>query len=138
MADLIQAYADDATLTNVGANFEKHVSSNGFGARTLIIKLEDSNMTDAELKASIAYLTSAGGSGNGSDTNGPDAGTIVALASDGGDTGTAPEFVSGESDEVTLAVQTTTSLAAATIKSNLEALAGVTTATVLADFKDAV
>ena len=114
--------------TTVGANFEKHVIFNGLGSRTLIIKLEDTNMTDAELKASIAYLTEAGGSGNGSDTDGPDAGTIVALTTSTG------AFASGVSDDVTLAVQTTTTRASATIKSDLEALAGVTTATVLADF----
>jgi hypothetical protein len=114
--------------TTVGANFEKHVISNGLGARTLIIKLEDSNMTDAELKASIAYLTTAGGSGNGSDTNGPDAGTIVGLTTSTG------AFESGVSDDVTLALQTTTALAGSSIKSGLEALAGVTTATILADF----
>lgn len=114
--------------TTVGANFEKHKVANGLGARTLIIKIEDSNMTDAELKASIAYLTSAGGSGNGSDTNGPDAGTIAGLTTSTG------SFVSGTSDDVTIALQTSTTLAAASIKSGLEALAGVTTATVLADF----
>jgi len=114
--------------TTVGANYEKHVIANGLPGRTLIIKLEDSNMTDAELKASIAYLTTAGGSGNGSDTDGPDAGSIVGLTTSTG------AFESGVSDDVTLAVTTTTTRAAATIKSDLEALAGVTTATVLADF----
>ena len=125
MADITSVVVGGST---VGANFEKHVVGNGLGARTLIIKLEDSNMTDAELKASIAYLTTAGGSGNGSDTNGPDAGTIVGLTTSTG------AFESGTSDDVTLALQTTTTLAAASIKSGLEALAGVTTATVLADF----
>lgn len=114
--------------TTVGANYEKHVIANGLPGRTLIIKLEDTNMTDAELKASIAYLTTAGGSGNGSDTDGPDAGSIVGLTTSTG------SFVSGTSDDVTLAVNTTTAMASADIKSGLEALAGVTTATVLADF----
>ena len=114
--------------TTVGANYEKHVIANGLPGRTLIIKLEDTNMTDAELKASIAYLTTAGGSGNGSDTDGPDAGSIVGLTTSTG------SFVSGTSDDVTLAVNTTTRMAASAIKSGLEALAGVTTATVLADF----
>lgn len=114
--------------TTVGANYEKHVIANGLPGRTLIIKLEDTNMTDAELKASIAYLTTAGGDGTGTDTGGPDAGSIVGLTTSTG------SFVSGTSDDVTLAVNTTTAMAAADIETGLEALAGVTTATVLADF----
>lgn len=122
------------TLTgDVVANYEKHVTANGLGGRTVIISVAHSNMTDAQLKATIAYLTSAGGAGTGSDTDGPDAWTIAGLTSDGGNAG-GSAFVSGESDIVYLALQGTGSAAAAALKTPLEALAGVTTVTVLADF----
>ena len=123
----------DLTATTVAANYEKHNAFTSLG-RTVIVKIEHTDMTDAELQASIAYLSASAGDATGTDTGGPDAWTVVALASDGGDTSTAPAFVSGESDEVTLALQGTGSASTANIKTALEALAGVTTVTILADF----
>ena len=86
-----------ATVTNNAT--AKH--GNGLGPRTRIISLSKTNMTQDELDAAILYLTQGGTAG----TNDPV--TVAGIASDGGDTGTAPEFVAGESDVVHVAIQGT-------------------------------
>ena len=116
----------------VAANFQKPKAGNGLGPRTVIVKIDKTNMTDAELNASIAFLTQSSGVAGALPADTADAFTVAGLVSDeaGG------EFVSGTSDTVTLALQGTGSTAG--IKAGLEALAGVTTATVQAVFDQRV
>ena len=68
--------------TTVGANFEQIVNTQGLGGRTLIVTIvkDSGDMTEAQLVTVLKALTSAGGSGNGSDTNGPDAFTVAGVA----------------------------------------------------------
>lgn len=77
------------THTNAGVaaayattNFEQIVNTQGLSGRLLAISIEkdSGNMTEAELVTVLKAITLAGGSGNGSDTNGPDAFTVVAIA----------------------------------------------------------
>ena len=110
----------DLTGDTVAANFEKF---NGFTAlgRTVIVRIEHTDITDAEMKEIIAYFE-AGGDGTGTDVNGPDAFTVAAMTT----------FVGGTTDDVYLALQGTG--VTTHVKAGLEALDGVTTATVVADF----
>lgn len=89
--------------TTVANNYAKHVRANGLGPRTVIVTIAKTDITDAELFAALAVLTSAGGSGSGSDTNGPDAFTVAGLA--GSSAGAA--FVAGTTDSVYVALQGT-------------------------------
>lgn len=65
---------------------------NGLGPRTLICTIvkDTGDATEAELSAVLRALTIAGGSGSGSDTNGPDAFTVAGVA---GTVGTDPVYV---------------------------------------------
>jgi hypothetical protein len=65
---------------------------NGLGPRTLICTIgkDDGNATEAELSAVIRALGNAGGSGNGTDRDGPDAFTVAGVS---GTIGTDPVYV---------------------------------------------
>lgn len=65
---------------------------NGLGPRTLIVSVAKGtgSATEAELAAVIRALGQAGGSGNGSDRNGPDAFTVAGVA---GTVGTDPVYL---------------------------------------------
>jgi len=89
MADLstvAQAYDNagaEITAARATANFEQIVNTQGLSGRLLavsIVKDGGSDMTEAELVAVLKAITQAGGSGNGSDTNGPDAFTVVGIS----------------------------------------------------------
>jgi hypothetical protein len=76
------------TASQTGANFEQIVNTQGIAGRTLVVTIEKDagDMTEAELVTVLKGLTRSGGSGNGSDTNGPDAFTVVGIADfDGSD-----------------------------------------------------
>jgi hypothetical protein len=111
-------------------NWQKHNKANGLGPRTVIVKIEKTNLTYDDLNAIAFYLTQASGVAGSLAANQADAFTIAALVSDeaGG------EFVSGTSDSVTLALQGT----GVVTKAGLETLDAVTTATILADFDQRV
>jgi hypothetical protein len=74
--------------TTVGANFEQIVNTQGLGGRTIIASVNKGtgDVSEAELVALTKALASAGGSGTGTDTNGPDAFTVAGItAFDGTD-----------------------------------------------------
>ena len=123
------AQSNDAAVL---INFQKPKKANGLGPRTVIVKIDKTNMTDAELNASIAFLTQSSGVAGALPGNAQDAFTVAGLVSDE----TGGNFVSGTSDTVTLALQGTGDVT--NMKAGLEALAGVTTATILADFDQRV
>jgi hypothetical protein len=129
MADLTTLAVGSTTFA---ANFNKPKNANGLGPRTVIVKIDKTNMTDAELNASIAFLTQSSGVAGALPGNTQDAFTVAGLVSDE----TGGNFVSGTSDTVTLALQGTGDVT--NMKAGLEALAGVTTATILADFDQRV
>lgn len=118
--------------TYVAENFQQNKKASGLGPRTVIVRVEKENMTNDELNATVNWLTQSGGDRSGFDRNGPDAFVVAGLVSDQGD----GEFVSGSSDSVILALQGTGTVAS--LKSDLEALPSVTTATVLAAFDQRV
>jgi len=120
------------TLATFGANFNKPKNGNGLGPRTVIVRIEKAAMTDAELNASIAFLTQASGVDGALPADTADAFTIAGVAP----VGNNDQFVSGTTADVYLAIQGTGSTAG--IKAGLEALAGVTTATVQAVFDQRV
>jgi hypothetical protein len=77
------------TYTNAGVasayattNFEQIVNTQGLSGRLLVCTIvkDAGDATEAELVAVLKALGNAGGSGNGSDTNGPDAFTVVAVS----------------------------------------------------------
>jgi hypothetical protein len=121
-----------AGAVQVAANFQKPKAGNGLGPRTVIVKIDKTNMTDAELNASIAFLTQSSGVAGALPGNAQEAFTVAGIVSDE----TNGEFISGTSDTVTLALQGTGVVT--NMKAGLEALAGVTTATVLAVFDQRV
>jgi len=130
MADLTGAVSGG---TGIGDNYLKNVISNGLGARTIVLSLAKTDITDDELNTAIAYITSAGGDGAGDlVANDSDAFTIAGMTSDGGDGDTDTAFVSGESDVVYLAVQGTGTLTKAGIEANDGSIGF--TATILATF----
>jgi hypothetical protein len=88
--------------TTVGANYLKHAISTSDAGRTLIVKIALSNMTDANVSAMINAIGQAGGSGNGTDQDGPDAFTIAGVG-----TANGAAFVSGTTDVLFLKVQGT-------------------------------
>jgi hypothetical protein len=70
------------TASRMTANFEQIVNTQGLSGRILecsIVK-DAGDMTEAEFVTVLKVLQNAGGSGNGSDTNGPDAFTVVGIA----------------------------------------------------------
>ena len=83
------------TYSNAGAatayattNFEQIVNTQGLSGRLLVCTIvkDAGDATEAELVSVLKALGNAGGSGNGSDTNGPDAFTVVAVSDfDGSD-----------------------------------------------------
>ena len=130
MADLTAVYQ---TYNNAGAgiaasylsaNNYKHVINQADVGRELIVKIAKTNMTDAELGAWIAYITTShGSSGSG------DSAFVVAAVG----TATGVAFESGVTDVVYLRVQGTGDLTVATIN----ALTGTPTATIEAIFTPA-
>jgi hypothetical protein len=74
-----------------GSTYVTKVGS-GLGPRTLIVSVNKGtgSATEAELAAVIRALGQAGGSGSGSDTNGPDAFTVAAVS---GTVGTDPVYL---------------------------------------------
>jgi hypothetical protein len=77
------------THTNAGVatayattNFEQIVNTQGLSGRLLVCTIvkDDGDATEAQLVSVLKALGNAGGSGNGSDTNGPDAFTVVAVS----------------------------------------------------------
>lgn len=72
----------DLTGTDVAANYEQYVPSNGLGGRTIIATVvgnDDTNITESELVAATQGIANAGGDGTGSDTDGPDAFTVAGM-----------------------------------------------------------
>jgi hypothetical protein len=74
------------TYTNAGVasayattNFEQLVNTQGLSGRFIVVSIAKGtgSATEAELVSTLKALGKAGGSGNGSDTNGPDAFTVV-------------------------------------------------------------
>jgi hypothetical protein len=112
------AYAGDT----VAANYLKNVRANGLGPRTIILKLEATNITDTQLNAWINYLTTAHGSAGTGDSAFVVAG--LSASTDGS------AFVSGTTDAVVLALQGTGDFTDATV----EGLTGTPTATIVAVF----
>jgi hypothetical protein len=95
------------TYTNVPApggvvddNYNKFAINTSDAGAEIVISASKSNMTDADLLAVIRQLSQAGGSGNGSDTDGPDAFTVAGF---GTADGTA--FESGVTDVVYFRIQ---------------------------------
>jgi hypothetical protein len=77
------------TYTNAGVastyattNFEQIVNTQGLSGRLLVCTIvkDAGDATEAELVSVLKALGNAGGSGNGSDTNGPDAFTVAAVS----------------------------------------------------------
>ena len=129
MADITSVYQ---TYNNSGTgvaqaddNYGKHVISQSDVGRELIVSLEATNITDAQLKAWIAYLTTSHGSAGTGDS----AFTVAGVG-----TADGSAFVSGETDKVILRLQGTGSFTDATV----EALTGTPTATILAVFTPAL
>ena len=120
------------TYTNAGVAFaasapafnKKAKAGQGIAGRTRILNLAKSNMTQAELDAVLQFLQAGGVKG----TN--DAHTVVGVSSDGGTAGGTDIFVTGESDNVKVAIQGT---GACTVDSNFGGVTGVT-ATLVAEF----
>ena len=130
MADLSTFYQ---TYTNAGAgvaasylpaNNYKHAINQADVGRELIVKIAKTNMTDAEVSAYIAYITTSHG------TNGSGDSAFV-VAAVGTANGTA--FVSGTTDVIFLRVQGTGDLTVASV----EALTGTPTVTIEAIFTPA-
>jgi hypothetical protein len=77
------------TYTNAGVasayattNFEQIVNTQGLSGRLIVATIvkDAGDITEAELVTVLKRIGNAGGSGNGSDTNGPDAFTVVAVS----------------------------------------------------------
>ena len=134
MADLsngsgvFQTYNNAGTgVAELGDNHAQIFKSNGIAGKTVIVKLEDTNMTDAELNSAIQLMTRSGGDGAGAlSSNQVDAFTIVGMEA----------FETGVTDSIHVAIQGTGDTS--TLKASLENLAGVTTATVVATFEDRI
>ena len=130
MADLTAVYQ---TYNNAGsgiaasylsANNYKNVINQADVGRELIVKIAKTNMTDAQLNAYIAYITTSHGSAGSGDS-------AFVVAAVGTADGTA--FESGVTDVVYLRVQGTGDLTVGTIN----ALTGTPTATIEAIFTPA-
>ena len=110
--------------SQLGANNYKHVINQADVGRELIVKIAKTNMTDAEVSAYIAYITTSHGSAGAGDS-------AFVVAAVGTADGTA--FVSGTTDVIFLRVQGTGDLTVGTIN----ALTGTPTATIEAIFTPA-
>ena len=134
MADLTNGSTVYQTYSNAGVgvaelgdNHAQNFKSNGIAGKTVIVKLEDTNMTDAELNSAIQLMTRSGGDGAGAlSSNQVDAFTVVGMEA----------FETGVTDSIHVAIQGTGDTS--TLKASLENLAGVTTATVVATFEDRI
>lgn len=112
MADLrdgsgvYQTYDNSGSgVAELGDNYEKFSINQADVGREAIVSVTKSgsgNVTHAVLKEVIANLNAAGGSGSGTDTDGPDAFTVAAVG-----TATGAAFTSGSSTVVYLRVQGT-------------------------------
>jgi hypothetical protein len=141
MADLTAAGSYFAIFDNTGtgiaaskpgANNFLPQQGNGLGPRTVIVRIEKAAMTSAELNASLAFLTQASGVVGALPADTADAFTVAGLAP----VGNNGQFVSGTTADIYVALQGTGVTTG--IKAGLDALAGVTTATVVADFDQRV
>jgi len=112
------------TAAYLSANNFKHAINQADVGRELIVKIAKTNMTDAELGAYIAYITTSHGSAGAGDS-------AFVVAAVGTAAGTA--FESGVTDVVFLRVQGTGDLTVGTIN----ALTGTPTATIEAIFTPA-
>jgi hypothetical protein len=71
-----------------GVNFEQIVNTQGLSGRLLVCTIvkDSGDATEAELVSVLKALGNAGGSGNGTDRDGPDAFTVAAVSDfDGSD-----------------------------------------------------
>ncbi len=84
--------------TYVANNYKKHSISTSDAGRTLIVKIEKTDITDAELDTIIQYMTTSHGSGGSGDS----AFTVAGVG-----TATGADFVSGTTDVVFLRLQGT-------------------------------
>ena len=77
----------------LGLNFEQLVNTQGLSGRLIVadISKTGADATEAEIVATLKALGSAGGSGTGTDTNGPDAFTVVGF--NAATLGTDPAYV---------------------------------------------
>ena len=105
-------------ISTLGVNYNKFSNATSDAGRTLIVSASKTDITHADLLAVQSQLTLAGGSGAGTDTNGPDAFTIAGVG-----TADGSAFVSGTTDVVYLRVQGTGT-------PNLTTVSGVTLAKV--------
>jgi hypothetical protein len=116
----------DLTATTVAANFNKFAISQSDAGHELVISASKTNMVHADLLAVIRQLSVSGGSGNGSDQNGPDAFTVAGFG-----TADGSAFSTGVTDVVYFRIQGSGGTP------NLTEVSGVTLATV-AVFKPAL
>ncbi len=117
-------------MAGIGFSSTNYVTKagNGLGPRTLIVNLvrEDSGaLTQANLDAFVKALGNAGGSGNGSDQDGPDAFTVAGIST----------FTAGSTTSVYLALQGT-----GTFTTDTDDALGITglSATLITTFADNV
>jgi hypothetical protein len=77
----------------LGLNFEQLVNTQGLSGRLIVADISKTggDATEAEIVATLKALGSAGGSGVGNDTNGPDAFTVVGF--NAATLGTDPAYV---------------------------------------------
>ena len=111
--------------SQLGANNYKHVINQADVGRELIVKIAKTNMTDAEVGAYIAYITTSHGSAGAGDS-------AFVVAAVGTADGSA--FVSGTTETVYMRVQGTGNLTLADADTGI---ANVTVAKV-AEFKPAL
>ena len=112
----------DLTGTTVAANFEKFNAFTSLG-RTVILRIQGTNITDAQMQTVVAALADSNGDGAGAlESDSSDAFTVAAMTT----------FEGGVTDDLHMAIQGTGVTTG--IKAELEALAGITTVTVVADF----
>ena len=90
MANLISSTVGATTF---GANYEQLVNTQGLSGRFIVadISKTGADATEAEIVATLKALGNAGGSGTGTDTNGPDAFTVVGF--NAATLGTDPAYV---------------------------------------------
>ena len=110
MADV---YAVNLGTGALGANALKHVINTSDAGRELVVKIEGTNLTDANLLAVIRYLTTA----HGANGTGDSAFTVAGLG-----TADGSAFVSGTTDVVFLRLQGTGDFTAATADQEIEGL----------------
>jgi len=111
-------------LSQLGANNYKHAINQADVGRELIVKIAKTNMTDAQVSAYIAYITTSHGSAGAGDS-------AFVVAAVGTADGTA--FEAGVTDVIYLRVQGTGDLTVGTIN----ALTGSPTVTIEAIFAPA-